>query len=226
VNGLPATSNLYTINGENDMDPYFDINNSGANLTIGQNEIQQASVISDPYAGEYGQFAGAQVTYITKSGTNDFHGNAQYLWNGRYLNANNWISNASGTPRAFSNQNQWAASFGGPIIKNKTFFFVDNEGLRFVLPNVIPTTIPTAAFSTAVLANSDHNFFYQQPPRLFRLRTGRAAEFRRWSSVSIPSGPECLERRARCDVGAWALCPGRMERNSEPEAYARTARRT
>jgi hypothetical protein len=153
VNGLPATSNLYTINGENDMDPYFDINNSGANLTIGQNEIQQASVISDPYAGEYGQFAGAQVTYITKSGTNDFHGNAQYLWNGRYLNANNWISNASGTPRAFSNQNQWAASFGGPIIKNKTFFFVDNEGLRFVLPNVIPTMIPTSAFSTAVLAN-------------------------------------------------------------------------
>lgn len=136
------------------MDPYFNINNTGAtNLTIGQNEIQEATVVSNPYAGQYGQLAGAQVTYVTKSGTNDFHGNAQYLWNGRALNANDWINNATGTPRAFANANQWAASLGGPIMKNKTFFFVDNEGLRFVLPNVIPTTIPTPAFSTAVLAN-------------------------------------------------------------------------
>ncbi|MGI9071633.1 MAG: carboxypeptidase regulatory-like domain-containing protein [Bryobacteraceae bacterium] len=154
VNGLPATSNLFTINGENYMDPYFNINNTGAtNLSIGQNEIQEATVISNPYAGQYGQLAGAQVTYITKSGTNDFHGNAQYLWNGRALNANNWINNSTGTPRPFANANQWAASIGGPIIKNKTFFFVDNEGLRFVLPNVIPTNIPTPAFATAVLTN-------------------------------------------------------------------------
>ncbi len=154
VNGLPATSNLFTVNGENDMDPYFNINNSGAsNLTIGSNEIQEASIITNPYGGQYGELSGAQVTYITKSGTNDFHGNAQYLWNGRYLNANDWLNNQSGTPRAFSNQNQWAASLGGPIVHNKTFFFVDNEGLRFVLPNVIPTIIPTTAFANAVLSN-------------------------------------------------------------------------
>jgi hypothetical protein len=154
VNGLPATSNLFTINGENDMDPYFNINNSGAtNLTIGQNEIQEASVISNPYAGQYGQLAGAQVTYVTKSGTNSFHGNAVYLWNGRYLNANDWFNNATGKPRPFSNANQWAASLGGPIWKNHTFFFVDNEGLRFVLPSVQSVTIPTPAFASAVLAN-------------------------------------------------------------------------
>ena len=48
MNGLPATSNLFTVNGENDMDPYFNINNSGAtNLTIGQNEIQEATVIAE-----------------------------------------------------------------------------------------------------------------------------------------------------------------------------------
>ncbi|MBV8808983.1 MAG: TonB-dependent receptor [Acidobacteriaceae bacterium] len=154
TNGLPATSNLFTINGENDMDPYFNINNSGAtNLTIGQNEIQEASVITNPYSGQYGQLSGAQVTYVTKSGTNQFHGNAAYLWNGRYLNANNWFNNATGTPRAFSNSNQWAASLGGPILKDRTFFFVDNEGLRFVLPNVQSVTIPTPAFANAVLAN-------------------------------------------------------------------------
>src|ERR1039458_10056507 len=154
LNGLPGTSNLFTVNGENDMDPYFNINNSGAsNLTIGANELQEATVIANPYGGQYGQLAGAQVSYVTKSGTNIFHGNAQYLWNGRAMNSNNWFNNATGTPRAFSNANQWAASVGGPIFKNKTFFFVDTEGLKFVLPNVDSVTIPTPAFASAVQAN-------------------------------------------------------------------------
>jgi hypothetical protein len=153
ANGMPATSNLFTVNGENDMDPYFNINNSGAsNLTLGQNEIGEATVITNPYGGQYGQLAGAQVTYVTKSGTNQFHGNAAYWWNGRYLNANDWMANNSGSPRPFSNANQWAASFGGPIIKNKTFFFVDYEGMRFLLPNVDQVTAPTPAFITAAEA--------------------------------------------------------------------------
>src|SRR6516225_9611755 len=106
-NGLPATSNLFTTNGENNMDPYFNINNSGAtNLTLGSNEVQEATVITNPYSGQYGQLSGAQVSYITKSGTNAFHGNAQYWWNGRFMNANNWLNNASGNPRPFANANQ------------------------------------------------------------------------------------------------------------------------
>jgi hypothetical protein len=154
LNGLPGTSNLFTVNGENDMDPYFNINNSGAsNLTIGQNELQEATVIANPYAGQYGQLAGAQVSYVTKSGTNQFHGNAQWLWNGRAMNSNDWFSNAYGDPRPFSNDNQWAASIGGPIRKDKTFFFFDYEGLKFVLPNEDTETIPTPAFATAVLNN-------------------------------------------------------------------------
>jgi Carboxypeptidase regulatory-like domain len=161
MNGLPATSNLFTVNGENDMDPYFNINNSGAtNLTLGSNEIQEATVIANAYSGEYGQLSGAQVTYVTKSGSNALHGNAQYWWNGRTMNSNDWMSNnsyngtpGSITPRPFSNANQWAAAVGGPIIKNKTFFFVDTEGLRFLLPNTIVVNVPTPAFATAVLNN-------------------------------------------------------------------------
>jgi hypothetical protein len=156
ANGMPATSNLFTINGENDMDPYFNINNSGAsNLTLGQNEIGEATVITNPYGGQYGQLAGAQVTYVTKSGTNQYHGNAMYWWNGRLLNGNNWINKESqifsGQPNepGFANANQWATSFGGPIIKDKTFFFVDFEGMRFILPNVDQVTAPTPQFITA-----------------------------------------------------------------------------
>ncbi len=154
VNGMPATSNLFTVNGENDMDPYFNINNSGAsNLTLGQNEIGEATVITNPYGGQYGQLAGAQVSYVTKSGTNQYHGNAMYWWNGRYLNANDWMANNSGSPRAFSNANQWATSFGGPIVKNHTFFFVDYEGMRFLLPNVDEIFSPTPAFMSAAEAS-------------------------------------------------------------------------
>lgn len=164
VNGMPATSNLFTVNGENDMDPYFNINNSGAtNLTLGGNELQEANVVTNAYSGQYGTLMGTQVTYVTKGGTNNFHGNAQYWWNGRFMNANDFFSNtanlsaANGGPvtaeRPFSNANQWAASVGGPIVKDKLFFFVDTEGLRFILPNSITTRIPTPAFAAAVLAN-------------------------------------------------------------------------
>ena len=154
ANGLPATSNLFTVNGENDMDPYSNVNNSGAtSLTLGNNEIQEASVITNPYSGQYGQLSGAQVSYVTKSGTNQFHGNAQWWWNGSSMNSNNFFSNASQVSRPFSNDNQWAASIGGPIFKDRTWFFVDTEGLRFVLPNVNTETIPTPGFAAAVLAN-------------------------------------------------------------------------
>jgi Carboxypeptidase regulatory-like domain len=159
ANGMPATSNLFTVNGENDMDPYFNINNSGAsNLTLGQNEIAEATVITNPYGGQYGQLAGAQISYVTKSGTNTFHGNAMYWWNGRLLNANDWMNiqgqQAAGLPNkpGFSNANQWATSFGGPILKNKTFFFVDYEGMRFVLPNQDLVTAPSPQFAAAAMA--------------------------------------------------------------------------
>jgi Carboxypeptidase regulatory-like domain len=154
VNGLPGTSNLYTVNGENDMDPYFNINNSGAsNLTLGSNEVQEVTITTNPYSGEYGQLSGAQVSYVTKSGTNAFHGNAQWYWNGREMNANDFFSNASDASRPFSNANQWAASVGGPVIKDRTWFFVDTEGLRFILPNVDVETVPTPAFATAITNN-------------------------------------------------------------------------
>lgn len=154
VNGLPGTSNLFTTNGENTMDPYFNINNSGAsNLTLGSNEIQEVTVTTNPYSGQYGQLSGAQVSYVTKSGSNQFHGNANYYWNGRFLNANDTFNNAQGAPTPFANANQWAASVGGPIIKNKTFFFIDTEGLRFVLPDSYVITAPSPQFANAVLAN-------------------------------------------------------------------------
>ena len=67
ADGMPATSNLFTINGVNYNDPFFGINNSGAsNLLLGSNDIAEANVINNAYSGQYGQYAGSQITYITK----------------------------------------------------------------------------------------------------------------------------------------------------------------
>lgn len=152
--GLPGTSNLFTLDGQNDNDPFLNLNNSGAtNLLLGANEIQEANVTSNGYSGQYGQLAGAQVNYLTKSGSNQFHGNAAYYWNGRVMNANNFINNQTNTPKPFDNVNQWAASFGGPIVKDKTFFFWDYEGLRIVLPTSNAAFIPSPQFTAATLAN-------------------------------------------------------------------------
>jgi hypothetical protein len=151
--GLPATSNLFTLDGMNDNDPFLNLNNSGAtNLLLGQNEIAEATVVNNGYSGQYGQLAGSTVNYVTKSGTNRWHGNAIWWWNGRAMNANDWFNNHTSTPKPFDNANQWAASFGGPIQKDKTFFFVDYEGLRVLLPTSAPALIPSPQFETATIA--------------------------------------------------------------------------
>jgi outer membrane receptor protein involved in Fe transport len=160
VNGLPATSNLFTLDGSNDNDPYFNINNSGAtNLSLGLNDIEESTVVSNGYSGSYGGLAGANVNYVTKSGTNRFHGNAIYWWNGDILNANNYFRNQANAlagrdvnPRPFVNANQFAGSVGGPIKKDKAFFFFDVEGLQLAIPSPQTLSVPTPAFQSAVLA--------------------------------------------------------------------------
>jgi hypothetical protein len=152
--GMPGMSNLFTLNGMDDNDPFLNVNNSGSsNQLLGTNEVQEADVVTNGYSSSYGTLAGININYITKSGGNDFHGNAVYYWNGRAMNANDWFNNDNGLPRPFDNANQWAASIGGPIKKDKLFFFFNTEGLRVLIP--VPSTIfvPTTAFETAVVNN-------------------------------------------------------------------------
>jgi hypothetical protein len=153
--GLPATANLFTINGNDYNDPFLNLNNSGAsNLLLGSNEVQEVAVVSNGYTGQYGRQAGAQVDYTTKSGSNAFHGDAVYYWNGSALNANDFFLNAGGSPRPFENNNQWAASLGGPIMKNKAFFFLNTEGLRYTFGSSTQVFVPTPALQSDILSTS------------------------------------------------------------------------
>src|SRR5258706_7824870 len=115
--GISAVSNLFTVNGMDDNDPFLNVNNSGATtLTLGQHKVRECSIVTNGYSGQYSGLAGANVNYITRGGTNEFHGRASWYWNGRWLNANSWFNNATGSPRSFVNANQYGGDIGGPLL--------------------------------------------------------------------------------------------------------------
>ncbi|MGA9887524.1 MAG: carboxypeptidase regulatory-like domain-containing protein, partial [Candidatus Acidiferrales bacterium] len=158
--GLPGTSNLFTVNGNDYNDAFLNLNNSGSsNLLLGGNELQEVAVVSNGYTGQYGRQAGAQIDYSTKSGSNAFHGDAVYNWTGRALTANDPLNKAhelaAGLPNArpFENNNQWAASIGGPIKKDKAYFFVNTEGIRYIFGAIQNVSVPTPAFQNFVMGN-------------------------------------------------------------------------
>jgi hypothetical protein len=97
--GMPGTSYRYTVDGVSDTEnPYHTQLVGALFLLLGQNQIQEATVVSTGYSGQLGNAAGGNINYTTKSGGNEYHGNAQYFWNGRVLNANDWFRNAFGVP--------------------------------------------------------------------------------------------------------------------------------
>jgi hypothetical protein len=144
ANGVPGSSMLFTLNGADIMDPYNNLNNSGpSNNTLGGNEVAEAAVVLNAFSAQFGRMAGGQENIIGKSGSNAFHGNANYNYNDALFNANSFFKNLAGTPRGRADSNLYSASLGGPVIRNKTFFFVDTEGLRYALPASTTVSIPS-----------------------------------------------------------------------------------
>jgi hypothetical protein len=182
VNGLPFSSVLYTVNGADIVEPYNLNNKSGtSNNTLGANDVAEAAVITNAYSAQYGREAGAQVNYISKSGSNSFHGNLVENYNSEILNANDYFLNAAGTPRARAVANQYAASLGGPVfiphlvnLRNKLVFFLNTEGLRYALPTSTIVSLPTTAFETYVLGNvpSASQPYYQELFNLYNASPG------------------------------------------------------
>jgi hypothetical protein len=152
--GLPGLSNLVVINGADYSVSLYNIANSGSsNLTLGQQEIAQAAVVQNGYSTQYGRQAGIIETYTTKSGSNRLHGLAQWDYNSAGLNANDFFNNQSGIPRSKAVSNQYAAQIGGPIKRDKLFFFADTEGIRYVQPSTGFVNLPSKAMQASILAN-------------------------------------------------------------------------
>ena len=156
-NGLPATSNGYILDGFDANDPFLGLNiGLSTNLVIGLDALQEATVNTNSYAVDLGRYGASQVNYFTKSGSNRFHGDLYEIWNGSLLNGTDYFLHANDTPgniakKPRSTVNEFGVSVGGPILKDKLFFFTHYEGIRIALPLVARTTVPTPAFQQYVL---------------------------------------------------------------------------
>jgi hypothetical protein len=152
-NGLPALSNGYIVDGLETNDPLTNLNSGlSTNLVLGLNSISEVTVNTLSYAVDQGRYGASQVNYVTKSGSNQFHGNLYELWNGSKFNAANYFTNATpGNHKPRSTLNHFGGSVGGSIIHDKLFFFFDSEWVRIALPIVTATTVPTPTFQNYVL---------------------------------------------------------------------------
>lgn len=152
-NGLPSLSNGYIVDGLETNDPLTNLNSGlSTNLVLGLNSIAEVTVNTLSYSVDQGRYGASQVNYVTKSGTNQFHGNLYELWNGSKFNAANFFTNSTpGNHQPRSTVNHFGGSLGGPIVRNKLFFFFDTEWVRIALPIVSATTVPTPAFQDYVL---------------------------------------------------------------------------
>ena len=139
VNGLGQDANNWQLDGVSNNESFFSIISVNPSLDA----IQEFKVTTNNYSAEFGRAGGANVQAQIKSGTNGFHGGMfEFLRNDK-LDANGFFNNLSGTPRTPYKQNQFGAFLGGPIIKNKTFFFVDTELLRTREADTGIISIPT-----------------------------------------------------------------------------------
>jgi hypothetical protein len=152
-NGLPALSNGYIVDGLETNDPLTNLNSGlSTNLVLGLNSISEVTVNTLSYAVDQGRYGASQVNYVTKSGSNQLHGNLYELWNGSKFNAADYFTNATpGNHKPRSTVNHFGGSVGGPIIHDKLFFFFDSEWVRIALPIVTAATVPTPAFQNYVL---------------------------------------------------------------------------
>jgi len=117
----------------------------GTNSLVSVDALQEFRIQTSTYAPEFGRTPGGQISIVTRSGTNQFHGTAfDYLRNDVF-DANDWFADYAGLPKPKERQNDFGGTFSGPILKDRTFFFFSYEGLRLRLPQVALTTVPDLA---------------------------------------------------------------------------------
>ena len=142
VNGGRGRSNNFSVNGGDANDQFVNL----PTVQPSPDSIQEFRVLTNTFDAEYGRNSGSVVNVVTKSGTNQFHGNAYEFFRNKVLNANAYCFSADGCPKPQFNQNQFGGTFGGPIVKDRTFFFTSYEGRRIRQGIPSPAVIvPSAA---------------------------------------------------------------------------------
>jgi len=144
ANGLRPAQNNYLLDGiDNNSDNVDFLNGTNFVVLPPVDAIQEFKVETSDFSAQLGRSAGAVLNATIKSGTNSFHGDAWEFFRNRDLDAADWFEDLGGIPKGALQQNQFGIAAGGPIIKNKVFWFADFEGLRRVLGTTFTGAVPT-----------------------------------------------------------------------------------
>ena len=145
ANGLRPAQNNYLLDGIDNNSNTVDFLN-GTNFVVlpPLDAIQEFKVQTSDYSAQFGRAGGAILNATIKSGTNNFHGALWEFLRNDKLDAADFFENAGGVKKGAYRQNQFGASIGGPVIKNKVFFFGDFEGLRRRQGTIFTSNVPTA----------------------------------------------------------------------------------
>lgn len=169
LTGASSDSGEFSVNGQRPTSNYFTVDGVSANLGAGTgvvgytgsgetlsaaggtnamvsvDALQEFRILTSTFAPEYGRTPGGQVILLTRSGTNDLHGTLFEYFRNTVLDANDWFANQAGAPRSPLQFNDFGGTFGGPIVKSKTFFFFSFEQQILKQPQFTITAVPDAA---------------------------------------------------------------------------------
>jgi hypothetical protein len=174
VNGTRPSQNQLTLNGIGNVDTG---NNGGMNVSVSNDSIAEFKILTGSYQAEYGRSAGAQISVVTKSGSDQFHGAGYWYHRNDSLNANNFLNNARGLAKPLFRYNDPGYYIGGPIYipklleqtKHKAFFFFSQEYQRQLVPNtpknvLVPTALERKGDFSQSVNNNDAKLTFINDP--------------------------------------------------------------
>ncbi|HTQ56379.1 MAG TPA: TonB-dependent receptor [Bryobacteraceae bacterium] len=156
INGQRASSTNVLLDGTANNDEF----GAGIGQSVPMDSVQEFSILTNNFTAEYGRATGGIVNVATKSGTNQFHGTAYDYNRLSRLASNDFNSNANGVPKAVFTRNQPGYSIGGPVLKNKLFFFSSTEWTRIRSTANYQAYVPTAEL--LALSNANTQAFFQK----------------------------------------------------------------
>ena len=155
VDGVNLWQNDFRLDGINDNIEVYGGSSVGNNAAIvpPPDAIEEFKLQNGDFNAEFGHSTGAVVNAVIKSGTNHFHGDVWEYWRNDALNSNLFFNNLNHIARPEYRQNLFGGTIGGPVIKNRTFFFADYQGGRYIKPVPATSTVPTAGMVNSGFTN-------------------------------------------------------------------------
>jgi len=171
ISGARPQQNNYRLDGVSLNDYANGAPGSVLGGNLGVDAIQEFSVLTSNYSAEYGKTSGGVVNAVTRSGTNAFHGSAYEFLRNSALDARNFFEDPT-QPKAPFKRNQFGGAIGGPLIKNRTFFFADFEGIRQSKGIAIVDPVPSSAARAGLLCSNPQGADPSNPCTTTQLQPG------------------------------------------------------